>query len=132
MSTEMQMPFALTPSGGVQATTDPNAQAEQHVTALVSTTPGERAMLPTYGVDLSGRVFDNDDQVIATAIGQEVQEKMTQFEPNIVVTNTQPLMSDTGEGFVSVNVEYAVGIGPTSAQQQQVATVLLGGTVITS
>lgn len=132
MSTEIQTPFGLTPSGGVQATADPNVQAAQHVTALVSTTPGERAMLPTYGVDLTGRVFDPDDTVVATAIGQDVQDKMALFEPNIQVISAQPLVSDTGEGFVNVDVQYALGAGPTSVQQQQTATVLVGGTVINS
>lgn len=132
MSNEIQTPFALTPSGGVQATTDPNVQAAQHVTALVSTTPGERVMLPSYGVDLSGRVFDPSDEVVATAIAQDVQDKMAIYEPNIQVTNAQPLISDTGEGYVSVDVQYALGAGPTSVQQQQIATVLVGGTVISS
>lgn len=125
-------PFGLTPAGGVQTTTDPNVQAEQHVTSLVSTTPGERVMLPTYGIDLTGEVFDNDTTVVATAIGQDVQDKMTIFEPNIVVTSAQALTSDTGEGFVGVDVQYQLGVGPSSVAQQQTATVLVGGTIINS
>lgn len=132
MSVEIQTPFALTPSGGVQATTDPNVQAEQHVTALVSTTPGERVMLPTYGVDLQAHVFDNDNTVVATALGQEVQDKMSIFEPNIIVTSTTPLVSDTTEGFLGVDVDYALGIGSSSVAQQKTATVLVGGTVIST
>lgn len=132
MSQELLTPFQLTPSGGIAVTTDPNVQAEQHVTSLVSTNPGERAMLPGYGVALAALVFAPNDPVVTTTIEQDVTNALASWEPSIVVNSVSPAAnSDPNEGVAMVNVDFQAGATPGApGASVQTATILVGGTVI--
>lgn len=131
MSTEILFPFSLSATGGIAVTTDPNVQTAQHVNSLISTRPGERVMVPTYGVDLAGQVFGNSDEV-ANAVVNDVQAAMAKWEPSVTVQNvtTAPGL-DPSTGLVQVEVDYLTpATGITSPASVSTATVLVGGTVI--
>jgi phage baseplate assembly protein W len=132
MSTEIQTPFGLTPSGGVASTANPATQTQQHIQTLVSTNPGERVMLPKYGVPLSSYVFGADADVVSTAIGQNVSAAVAQWEPSVSLLDIVPVISDTSEGNAQVKIEYAPGAVTNSLQSVSTATVLVGGTVVSN
>lgn len=135
MSTEILVPFSLTPSGGIAVTTDPNVQAQQHVNALISTTMGGRAMQPEYGVDLTGQVFAPDSPDLAPDVLIDVQQAFALWEPAIQILNVSSLAPSAGDlltGAVTLDVEWAIpgqtAAATTSGTSQ--ATILPGGTVI--
>lgn len=132
MSTELVFPLALTPSGGVAVTTNPNVQAQQHVTSLVSTNPGERVMLPGYGVPLSALVFGSNDPVIVATIQSDVSNALAQWEPSIIVTSVSPAAgTDPTQGVAAVNVDFQTGAQPGSpGSGAQTVTLLVGGQAI--
>lgn len=132
MSQELLQPFQLTASGSVAVTADPQAQARQHVTALVSTSPGERVMLPGYGVPLESLVFASDDPVVVTMIQRDVAAALAQWEPGIQVTSITPAPgTDPTQGVAMVNVGFQAGAQPGApGAGTQTATVLVGGTII--
>lgn len=132
MSTEIAFPFQLTPSGAVAMTTDPNVQAAQHVTSLVSTNPGERVMLPDYGVALAALVFGSNDPAIVATIQSDVAQALAQWEPSIVVRSVTPAAGqDPTTGVAMVNVDFQVGAVPGApGAGVETATILVGGTVI--
>lgn len=132
MSTEILFPFQLDASGALAVTTSPNVQAQQHVTALVSTTPGERVMLPGYGVPLASLVFGSNDPVIVAAIQSDVSNALAQWEPSIIVNSVSPAAgADPTQGVAMVNVDFQTGAQPGApGAAVQTATVLVGGTVI--
>ena len=132
MSTELQAPFQLTPSGGVATTTDPRVQAEQHVTSLVSTNPGERIMLPGYGVPLSALVFAPNDPIVIATIQSDVTNALAAWEPSIIVNSVSPAQgADPNEGIAMVNVDFQAGAIPGAPGAGLLtATILVGGEVI--
>lgn len=132
MSLELLAPFQLTSSGGVATTTNPAVQAEQHVTSLVSTSPGERVMLPGYGVPLSALVFGSNDPVIVSTIASDVTKALAQWEPSIVVNAVSPASGqDPTQGVAMVNVDFQVGAQPGSpGAGVQTVTLLVGGQAI--
>lgn len=132
MSTEILTPFQLTPSGAIAVTTDPGVQAQQHVTSLVSTTPGERVMLPGYGVPLAALVFSPNDPVVVATIEQDVTAALAEWEPSIIVNSVSPAAgADPTQGVAMVNVDFQVGATPGApGASVQTATILVGGTVI--
>lgn len=134
MSSEMLMPFSLDVGGGIAITTDPNAQAKQHVDSLVSTTPGERAMNPTYGVDLSGQVFAPDPETVSEEVQLNISQAMQTWEPGVVVTNvTLDPATDLDIGSVVVDVDIVLTSQlPGGQVAPKTATILLGGTVVNS
>lgn len=58
-------------------------QAGQHVTSLVSTNPGERVMLPGYGVALSALVFAPNNLAVVATVQQDVVKALAQWEPGL-------------------------------------------------
>jgi phage baseplate assembly protein W len=132
VSTEILMPFQLTASGGVAVTESPYTQAQQHVTALVSTNPGERVMLPGYGVALEALVFSPNDDVVAATIQSDVTQALAAWEPSITVNSVTPATStDPTTGVAMVNVDFTAVASPSQpGTQLQTATILVGGTVI--
>jgi phage baseplate assembly protein W len=132
MSTEITQPFQLTPSGQVLATSNPNVQAEQHVTTLVSTQPGERVMQPTYGVSLNALVFAPNAPAVVTTIQQDVTNAVNTWEPSLTVNSVTPVPgTDPTLGQAAVTVDYTPGALPGAPGAGVfTATVLIGGAVI--
>lgn len=132
MPTELLAPFQVTPSGQVAVTDDPRVQAQQHVTALVSTNPGERVMLPDYGVALSGLVFAPGNLVVAQTIQRDVTQALAQWEPGLVVNSVSPSPSqDPTTGVAMVDVDFQAGTTAAAPGASiQTATILIGGQVV--
>jgi phage baseplate assembly protein W len=133
MSVEILTPFALGPGGQIAVTTDPSVQTQQHVDSLVSTRPGERAMIPSYGVDIPAMLFGQGTAIVAQALTSDVQQAMATFEPGVNVITVSPVtdQGDLTEGIVSLQVDYTTSApNGNSAPASTTATVLVGGTVI--
>lgn len=129
MSVEISIPFRLDISGRIAQTQDPDAQANQHVMSLVSTTPGERVMQPDYGVNLQDYVFDSGDfSAEAALIQNDVSVAMAKWEPTLTLNGVAPA-GNSEVGVVSLEVDFSRQPGNLSAPVQS-ATVLVGGTVV--
>jgi uncharacterized protein len=129
-TTELAAPFGLSPSGAIAVLTTPADQVQAHLTALVSTGPGERVMLPTYGVPLASLVFGDTAGVVVQQVSQDVQQAIGKWEPSVNLIDVRLDVSDTPEGMAGVTVEYSPGQEVTSTATVSTATVLVGGTVI--
>lgn len=133
-STEILLPFQLGPNGTVATVSDDTSVTDQHVNSLISTVQGERIMLPTYGLNLAGLVFGNNDPVLVDVVQNEVNAAFAQWEPNIVLLSVNPAQAtDAQQGVAAVNVQYqtaTVNAVPTSTTPIfQQATISVGGTI---
>lgn len=131
MSTEILYPFGLSATGGIAVTTDPNVQTAQHVNSLISTRPGERVMVPAYGVDLASQVFADSDEV-ADSVINDVTTAMQKWEPSVTVQSVSTAAGiDPSTGLVQIEVDYLTpASNSNSPTSLSTATVLVGGTVI--
>jgi phage baseplate assembly protein W len=134
MSTEIQLPFQLGPNGVVSTVSDTPTVTDQHVQSLLSTIQGERVMLPTYGLNLAGLVFGNNDPVLTGVIQADVTDAFAQWEPAINLTSiSQSQATDAQFGIAAVNVEYELSstntVGSGSTPLTQTATMTIGGTI---
>jgi phage baseplate assembly protein W len=129
MSQEIQTPFSLYPDGGVIVTADPNLQIQQHIASLVTTQPGERVMLPSYGVDSSKYVFSPNDETISALLINECTSAINTWEPNVTVTGIAPIVNNSDAGIANIQVEFSQGTTALLGQTYT-ATVLVGGSVI--
>jgi len=129
-TTELAAPFGLTPSGAVAVFSTPADQVQAHLTALVSTGPGERVMLPEYGVPLASLLFGDTAAEIAMQVGNDVRAAITKWEPAVSLMDVQTDVADTPEGLAAIKVEYTPGALVTSTATVSTATVLVGGTIV--
>lgn len=127
--TNFSVPFALTPNGTVQVTQDPNQIANDRVESLVGTYPGERVMLPDYGVDVPSFVFAPDVSAQSDLLTIDIQHAVNQWEPSIVLNSVKPVMIQSDVGIVDVEVEFSISNNP-ALTPVQVATVEIGGKVV--
>jgi len=133
MPVEIAIPFRVADDGGIAFEENPDRQIAQHVRSLVGTEPGERVMLPTYGVDLGGFVFDPDDEIAEIEIAQAVTDGMARFEPGAIVQGVTPLPTQDGDGIAMVEVLFtrseAPGTDAALARNVNTAEVRVGGEV---
>lgn len=128
---EILYPFSLAQDGSIANTgNNPSLEAQQHVDALVSTSQGERVMLPTYGVNVASNLFSNSAAAVAAGLTTDVQAAMAQWEPAIQVLNVTPQYSDMQEGIVNIEVDYTIGAAQVNTNNVNVASVMVGGQVI--
>jgi phage baseplate assembly protein W len=136
MSLEISQPFTLDNNGQIQNVSSPSLQVDQHVNTLVSTIQGERVMLPTYGLNLSGMIFNPNDEALLNIIQQSVIQQFGKWEPSLQLTSVQPSpASDAQVGVAAVNVSYIVGsnqVGSAGKVQNKTVTITQGGTVVSA
>lgn len=65
-----------------------NANAiARSVRNIVMTIPGEKPFNENFGSRISGLLFENVDNITATAISDEIRESVTNYEPRVYLTN---------------------------------------------
>jgi Bacteriophage baseplate protein W len=128
VSVEISIPFQLDIHGNVAITSDESVQSEQHVSSIVTTTPGERVMLPTYGIPLKTYLFEPGADIVTQQVVLDVRSQMAEWEPGLIVTDIIPIPSnDIGLATVDVNWENTPDVSAATTN----AVVQVGGTVTT-
>lgn len=130
MSFEIKIPFGLNQFGSVDSTSDPNVQVMQHVKSLVVTNPGERVMLPEYGIPLRTYLFEPDPVAVTAQIHKDVLVQMAQWEPSVNLISIEPVVDDNSLGVVDLDVDFSINPGDDNAIST--ALVSVGGTVTVS
>jgi uncharacterized protein len=131
MGVEILQPFQLDTNGQIASTDDPDIQVDQHLLSLVSTNPGERVMLPNYGVPTFKYMFSMNSAENQQGFLNSVNSAMASWEPNITVDvefiNTENLF----DGEMDIQINWSTGNEFTSSSNGLLtATVLVGGTVV--
>lgn len=114
MPTEIAIPFAVTEDGGIATVEDPDRQISAHVHVLVATNPGERVMLPGYGVPLTSLLFESDSDLVEQDIKDLVVGALANWEAGVFVTRVTPEKSQDGYGVATVNVDFTRTEAPSS------------------
>lgn len=126
---EISLPFGLDRNGSIAATSNIDVQAMQHVKSLVCTSPGERVMLPGYGIPLKTYEWQPGLSAVTDQISNDVTRQMAAWEPNINVRDVLP-MPDENNGIASLEVDFnSLVTSPASTPPIHTATVHVGGLV---
>jgi phage baseplate assembly protein W len=133
MPTEIAIPFRLASDGTIAVETNPDRQIDQHVRALIGTQPGERVMLPDYGVPVADLLFDPDASFVAQEVSRAVERAFTAYEPGVVLRRAVPVPDATQQSLARIDVDFMrrdSGKSPSSiAVQTNTAIVRVGGAV---
>lgn len=127
--TNFSVPFSLTPTGQVATTSDPNVIASDRMESLIGTYPGERVMLPDYGVPMPALVFSSDIGAQQDLIALQVQQAQQQWEPTLILNSVKPDTSQSDVGIVNININFSLSNNP-QLTPAQTATVKIGGKVV--
>jgi hypothetical protein len=75
---------------------------------LLSTTPGERVMLPAYGCDLRRMVFEEISEQTITEIKDMVRKAILFFEPRVTLNRIDAQWVDPMAGRLELLLDYSV------------------------
>ena len=84
------------------------ADIRESLWILLSTSPGERIMVPEYGCALWDYVFATLDTTVATQIAGLVEEAIVRWEPRVDVHDVSVRAVEPATGRVSIEIDYTV------------------------
>ncbi|WP_235839931.1 GPW/gp25 family protein [Derxia lacustris] len=90
------------------ATVSAEADIRESLFILLSTTPGERLMRPTYGCDLRSMVFEQIDTNAETRIRNLVEQAVLFFEPRITLDAVTLDTAELADGLLKISLDYTV------------------------
>lgn len=124
-SSEIRVPFDIGPNGGISFTTDPVAQAVQHLISIIGTNPPERPMRPSYGTGVNDRLFDIDDPVDQTELISDIRDAVRTWAPEIELVTVEARSHSFEDG----RVEYAVQFRLKPGSKVEEVVIEAGGEV---
>lgn len=127
--TNFSMPFALTATGQVSTTNDPNQVGEDRMESLVGTYPGERVMLPDYGVNIPIQLFASNILTQQPVIALQIQQEVSKWEPTLVLNDVTVQSISQEPGIDRINIEYSLS-NNNQLTPSKTAVILIGGTII--
>jgi phage baseplate assembly protein W len=75
---------------------------------LLSTSPGERTMNPTYGCGLKSIIFENVSESIITEIKDLIERAILFFEPRITLDSIEVNTEDIYNGLLKIQLNYKI------------------------
>lgn len=100
-------PPTIGPRGGVLKTSDRN-ELEQSIFIILSTTPGQRVMRPTFGARLSELVFEPNNTHTAAKAVRYVIEALGMWEPRVRVEKVTANPDPQESGRMLITIEYEI------------------------
>ncbi|MEN9415106.1 MAG: hypothetical protein RLZ62_1410 [Bacteroidota bacterium] len=80
----------------------------QSLLILLSTSPGERLMNPSYGCNLHNMVFERFTHAVKNKISDMVSRSILLFEPRVIVEKVDVVLVSLLEGRINIIVDYTV------------------------
>jgi phage baseplate assembly protein W len=106
LGTGWAFPPSFSDKGAIMVSAEQDIHESLYI--LLSTTPGERIMQPTYGCGLKLHVFDQLNESSVAVMKDIVQKAILFFEPRVTVEQIDINDDEAMEGRANINVIYKV------------------------
>jgi hypothetical protein len=100
-------PIKVNAKGGLDWSSGP-ARIQAAIWIILSTSPGERLMLPTFGAGIKDYAFESNSRVACARLQTAVQKALTQWEPRIQVVSVQATPSMEQDSLVLISISYQI------------------------
>jgi phage baseplate assembly protein W len=97
-------------SGGGLALTNERSELEQSMLIILSTSPGQRVMRPTFGCRLHELVFAPNNSHTAARARRYVEEALGMWEPRISVVEVQVEPDPLAGSRLLIRIDYKVNM----------------------
>lgn len=106
LGTGWAFPPSFSDKGAIMVSAERDIHESLYI--LLSTTPGERIMQPTYGCGLKLHVFDQINESSIAVMKDIVKKAILFFEPRVTVDQIDINDEETMVGKVNINIVYKV------------------------
>ena len=108
LGTGFKFPVCVDPNTGKVRTSSNEEDIAEAVRIILSTTPGERPMMPEFGCAINTFVFSGTDYTTMTLVKREVENSLIMWEPRIKDIRVDVSPADSDNGKLIINVNYVV------------------------
>jgi phage baseplate assembly protein W len=81
--------------------------ARQNIKMILLTTPGERIMLPDFGVGFRRFLFQQNNVFLANDIKNAIQQQIAKYAAGIKIEDLQ-VITDTGELITNIYIKFSL------------------------
>ena len=127
VTTSIRYPYTIDPNGLVTTAATSTRLYLDRVLTLISTYKGQRPMMPDYGVDWSGALFENDSDA-RQAIPVAIRGAVAKWIPEVQVTAVDLSFTEL-DGIENVTLELALPGDTVTTMSINTATFNMDGTV---
>jgi len=117
------LPFGMSPGEGIVLTTSLLEVIKQNFKNLVLTNPGERVMLPDFGVGIKRYLFEMNDAVTQSSIQSKIGEQVKKYMPFLSLDNIQFLSTNDMFDAGTVNIRIFYHVSPLEAADVLTLTI---------
>jgi hypothetical protein len=100
-------PIKVNAKGGLDWSSGP-ARIQAAMWMILSTTAGERLMLPGFGAVIKDYVFESNSELTCAQLESGIQKALTEWEPRIQVVAVQATLSTEQDSLVLVSIDYQI------------------------
>jgi len=107
-SLAVKLPLMYSQENGYMMIKSMLPMIRQNLKMLLLTNPGERIMIPAFGVGMRTYLFENFDETTYAKIRAKVKSQAKIFMPYITINSIQFIPEDMDNGKLSLIIKYAV------------------------
>jgi len=98
----LNFPVTYTDGNGYFSKMSSKKLYQRNISQLIKTTPGERVMLPDYGINLKKYLFQPKSSYLFNTIRSDIRNVLTKYASWVIVENIDIIMKDRFEsGFIA-------------------------------
>ena len=102
------LPLRLDPSDGFTMIKGFKKLVKQNLKMLILTIPGERVMMPNYGVGLKKYLFSNYHDNVYSEIQQKISEQVNTYMPAVKIEDVQFDTSSPDTNTLGLRIIYSI------------------------
>ena len=103
-----KLPLQLNSTDGVALTKTLKETIKQNLKMLVLTAPGERLMLPDYGVGLRNYLFEQNIAATRTDLANAITQQASIYMPFINILDVEFASSEVNPHILNVKIRYII------------------------
>jgi phage baseplate assembly protein W len=103
-----KLPLQLNPQDGIALTKTLKETIKQNLKMLVLTAPGERLMIPNYGVGLRNFLFEQNISAVRTDLGNAIRDQVALFMPFITIVDLEFGSSVVNPQILNTTLKYTI------------------------
>jgi uncharacterized protein len=107
IGTGWSFPIKVNAKGGLDWSTGPD-RIQAAIWIILSTTPGERLMLPDFGAGIKDYVFESNSAIVRARLETAITNALIEWEPRIQLVSVQATPSPDQASLILVNISYQI------------------------
>ncbi|TDX01278.1 GPW/gp25 family protein [Dinghuibacter silviterrae] len=113
LGTGWSFPVCFDPIGLRLRMASDQEDIEESIRIILSTTPGERIMQPTFGCNLHRFVFEKIDAALVAELNHVIFNALLDFEPRVNFLGAEVIQQDELDGVLHLRIDYSIIITNT-------------------